>query len=574
MFPRAVVALALLVGVPAGVFAQGSEKYLPAGSQIFLQIDSHQKTKAAYDRTVQGQMMAGDTGKSMRAFYKWLIEAGEAAADMHGVPTKEDVALIKDGLKVIERIRDEGMALGIEINQVWPPEGRFVVVLPKVAKGEPSILKFIDNLRGKAKDAGAPGDAKEDKISGREVRSVQLPFVSVDWWSERDDFILTFGSGSVADYIKTIDAKTAGLAQNPTYKKLLEVGDFPTRSRAFVDLPSLTKLADKYSPEAARTVDETGIRGLGPIYSISGYDGPALRSLTEFETVGGRKGLVSSLSSKKIALADLPPLPSDLTSLSAGNANVGEVYALLLDTAEKVGAVYVPDQVDNIKAGIKGFEDIIGIDLKKDFFESFDGLSVQYNSPSEGLMGVGGASLFKVKDEAKLQKSIKSLVAALPQIPGVESGVKKRTFRGVEMFEFHANTPGSFTVQSFCVYKGFFVYGSYPQQIQGYILRADGKLPTWKADERLTKALAAFPKEFTGITFSDPRPGIQSMIAGAPTLVSVANGFTNLLPGLQPFDISQIPHAQEATLNLFPNISISTDDGKKVRMDSRSSVGW
>lgn len=573
MARRALIPALLILAFPALAMAQGTEQYLPSGSQIFLQIDSFQKTKAAYERTVQGKMMRGDTGKALKGLYAWALEAGEAAAAMHEMPTKEDIALIKDGLQLIERVGAEGMALGIELSQAWPPEGRIVVVLPKVAMGPANIVKFIEDVRARAREAGAEAKFQVKKLNGRDVNSAELPFVHVDWWTEKDDFILTIGSGEADAYIKQLDAKTAGLAANPTYKKLLEVGDFPTRSRSFVDVPSIARTVDNVSPEAARTVDELGLRGLGAIFSISGYDGPAQRTLTEMETIGARKGLLAAMSHTKISLKDLPPLPSDMTTFSAGNTNSGKVYDSILGVVENIGRIYVPDQVDNVKAGIKGFEDIIGVDLKKDLFDSFDDLAVQYSSPSEGLLGLGGATLFKVKDEAKLKKAIKAIAAALPQIPGVESSMKKRTFRGVEILEFHANTPGSFTVPSFCVYKGYFAYASYPQQVQGYILRVEGILPSWKVDERLTKALAAFPKEFTGISYSDPQPAVQAVIAAAPMAISVLNGFTKLLPGLEPFDISQIPHAQEATLALFPNLSVTTDDGKKIRIDSRASIG-
>jgi hypothetical protein len=40
----------------------------------------------------------------------------------------------------------------------------------------------------------------------------------------------------------------------------------------------------------------------------------------------------------------------------------------------------------------------------------------------------------------------------------------------------------------------------------------------------------------------------------------------------RPFDLDLIPHAGEATRFLFPNVTISTDDGKRVRSESRGSL--
>jgi hypothetical protein len=574
MYRRGLLVVSLLFAAPLAAYAQGTERYLPSGSQIVLQVDSHLKTKAAYDRTVAGQMMAGDTGKFLRAFYKWLIESGETAANEYLIPSKEDVALIKDGLGLIEKLSSEGMALGIEIKQPFPPDGRVVVVLPKLGAGQPNLIRLLNDLRAKVQNVNAPAEIKEERIAGRTVYHVGVPMVSLGWWAQGDDFVMTIGTGPVADYIKMIDDGKTGLANNPTYKKLNDMGAFPTRSRAYVDVPSLVKLADNFSEQAGKTVEALGFKGVGPILSISGYDGPAQRTLTEIETIGPRKGLASFSHSKTISMADLPPLPSDLTSFSAANANAGKMYATLLDLVENVGKIYIPDQVDTIKAAIKTAEDLIGVDLRKDLFANFDDLTIQYVSPSEDAFGIAGTSLFKVKDEAKLRKAINSLIGAIPKIPGVEMGMKKRTFRGVEVLEFHAHTPGNYAVMSIAVHKGYLAFANYPQPIHGFILRMNGELPTWKADERVSKAIGAFPKQFTSISVSDPRPGVQGLIAVLPPLITLANGFTGFIPGLQPFDISQIPHAQLATSPLFPNVSIATDDGKTIRIEQRTSVGW
>jgi hypothetical protein len=551
-------------------FAQGTERYLPSGSQIVVQVDAHQKTKAAYDRTALGQMMQGDTGKFLREFWRWALDAGEKAGDHFDVLSKDDATLIRESLAILDRLGEEGLALGIEVKQVWPPDARLVVVLPKLATGTPNLPKLLAGLRAKSP---RPDEIKEEKVEGRNVTHMSMPFVNLDWWAQGDDMLLTIGTGTAAEYLKALDTGKTGLADNLAYKKLLELGAFPTRSRAYLDVPNLVKLAD-INAEASRTVDELGLRGLGPVLSIAGYDGAAQRSITEVETIGARKGFVAMMSEKKITLDSLPPMPSDLTSFSAGNTGAGQAYAIFLDMAEKVGGIYFPDQVGDIKNGIKGFEDLIGVDLRKDLFGSFDNGYVQYSSPSEGILNMGSTALFKVKDEARLKKALSNLIAAVPQLPGVEMGFKKRNYRGAEIVEFTIQSPGSNMMICFCVYKGHFGYASTPQPLQGYILRADGVLPTWKAEGKFAKALEAIPKEFTSISISDPQPMVEGALAAAPGLISIANGFVSFLPDVAPFDVSIIPHAQLATRHLFPSVSYSIDDGRRIRSDSRSSLGW
>lgn len=573
MSRRSLISLAIVLALPWLASAQGPEKYLPSGSQIVVQVDAAKATKAAYDRTVYGQMMNGDTGKFWGSFYQWILDSGETAASEFQMPSKEDIALIKDGVKVFERMMDEGIALGIDVKQAWPPQVRAVVVLPQLATGKPNIVKLLAEVRAKAQN-NAPGqiEIKEVKIGNRAVSVVEVPMAGeLGWWAEGNDFVLTLGTDPVADYIKAIDAGATGLAKNSTYKKLLDLGAFPTRSRAYLDVPSLVKLGDNIEP-AKKTIDTLGLRGVGPILSISGYDGPALRTITEVETTAPRSGLTGLMSPKTFSLVDLPPMPSDLTSFSAYSANAGKMYGTGFEIVEKLLGIYMPDQAENIVDGLKAFEGIIGVDLQKDVFTNFDDLTVTYSSPSE-CMGLG-STLFKVKDEAKLRKAFANIAGALPNLPGVDSGLKIRKYRGVDVFELHLNTPGNFSMQTFAVHKGYMVYSNYPQGVHGYILRTQDKLPSWKSDERLTKTLAAFPKQYSGISFSDPRGTYEQLLSAMPPIITFANGFTGLVPGLAPFEVSQVPHAQEASAGLFPTISIVIDDGKKVRTDTRSSVGW
>ncbi len=71
---------------------------------------------------------------------------------------------------------------------------------------------------------------------------------------------------------------------------------------------------------------------------------------------------------------------------------------------------------------------------------------------------------------------------------------------------------------------------------------------------------------------SDPRPGLKFLFSIAPTGVALLNSFTaNFAPGAH-FDVSLIPNALEVTRHLFPNITVTTDDGKKVRIETRASL--
>jgi len=131
---------------------------------------------------------------------------------------------------------------------------------------------------------------------------------------------------------------------------------------------------------------------------------------------------------------------------------------------------------------------------------------------------------------------------------------------------------------TFGIYKNWFVYSQYPTPIKGFILRQEGELPEWKADESVTKALSFFPSEFNAVSVHDPRPTVQTLLSITPTVMNLVNTFGSLggqfgvLPNFRPFDLELIPHPQEATRYLFPNVTVTIDDGKRVRSESRGSL--
>jgi hypothetical protein len=561
---RRVAACLLVIVTPTLVWAQaGPDRLLPAGSQIYFRWDGFDAHRAAYEKTAVGKMMKEETGAFLSAVWDWLNDA----ADLAGQADPEAPAMIKDALKIVAGIGKNGLAFSIEVKQINPPQGQVTLVFPKGAGKDGALLPFVSKITGLAN-----ANVQETKVGKRAVQHISVPFVNLGWWSEGDDAVFVIGSEDPSAYAKLIDNNETGLAQAPLYRQLDGMKEFPIWSRGYLDVASLAKLGSDFSPQVSRLIEDLGLKSLKSLTFVSGFDGPAERSITEVDISGPRKGLLALASQKKITLANLPPLPDDVSGFSASNFNAGSVYDAGVQVIEAVVRMFAPDQADNIKEGIRQFEGILGVKIGEDLFGSFDHMMVTYNSPTEGPLGLGRVYLFKVKDEKKLRDSLDSLIKAIPNIPFVNLEMKKRPYHGVEISELHLNNPGNFSIPCFTIHKGWLVLASYPQSIYGYILRSKGELPTWKADAKLTKALDAFPKEFTGISVTDPRPTVQLVLSVLPPLIALGNGFTQFAPGLRPFDVGLVPHAQAATRHLFPNITVTTDDGKKIRAETRASL--
>jgi hypothetical protein len=285
--------------------------------------------------------------------------------------------------------------------------------------------------------------------------------------------------------------------------------------------------------------------------------------------------LLSLSSQKKISLKDLPVLPNDIRSFSASSVRLNKSYDVLTGTIDNIVRIFDPNQADNIKEQIKAFEGAIGVDFEKDLFANFGEVMVTYSSPSDGILGTGAVIAIQIKDGKKLNSSIEKIVKAIPAIPGGELELKRKPYHGGEIMNLHLVGQSNANLATFGVYKDWFIYAQYPQPIKGFILRQEGELPAWKADDSLNKALAAFPKEFNSIQVTDPRPTVQLLLAATPTVMNIINSVGGpFVPGFKAFDLDLIPHAQDATRHLFPNVTISIDDGKRIRTETRASLSF
>jgi hypothetical protein len=264
----------------------------------------------------------------------------------------------------------------------------------------------------------------------------------------------------------------------------------------------------------------------------------------------------------------VPPLPPDVISWSMTNFDTGAVYDVGLQAAEDIAAVAAPDQVGKIKGYSKLADEALGVDLRKDLLDSLGDKLALYTSPSEGPLSLGQTLLLKVKDAKKLQESLDQAVKGIGKTTGVDVTLTKRTYHGVEMREIHVAQQGFIFAPSYVIYKDWLVIAPFPQQVQGYILRAKGELTAWKPGPRVKKSLAALPKEFIAISYSDPRPSMKELLSIAPLAAGSINSF---VPDSK-FEVGSLPNAQEATRHLFPNVSVTSDDGKTLRLETRASL--
>ncbi len=562
MVRRCMLAM-LVLAVPSVAWAQlGSEKYLPAGSQLYFRWDGFDGHRADFDKTACGKLLKGDTGKFLAGLGTYV---GQQIDGVVGAFDPQAAQVVKDVGKIIEGVGKNGIVLGVELKSIKPPDVQATLLLPK--SGDGPLLPLVK----KAFDMSGM-DVKETKVGKRTVFHVEPEKdLHIGWWNEAGDAVLVIGTNSP---VKIAKGSVKTLAGNARYKEVAGFKEFPTWCRGYLDFAGLTKVVKTISPDVSKLIDELGLDGIRSLTFYSGFDGPAERGLVELSTPGPRKGLLKLASQKTVKLADLPPLPTDLTSFSISSIDLAGMYDVLVPTVEAAVKIFAPNEADKVKEFIKQAEGIVGVKFRDDLLASLGDTMVNYNSPGDGPLGLGAVTMITVKDAKKLRASLEGVVKGLNNLPGVNVALKKKIYREVELLEVHIGGPFNFTVPTFAIHKGWLIVSNYPQPVKGHILRDAGELPAYDVQKKLGKYLAPFPKEFVSLSMSDPRPTVKFLLSLTPTAMTLLNGVTSqFLPAAPQFDVTLIPHAQEVTRHLFPNISVTTDDGKKVRLESRSSLG-
>jgi hypothetical protein len=569
MARRSALAVAWLALIPAAR-AQTPEDLLPAGTQAYVRWDGMKAHRDAYSKTALGKMMAGDTGKFVDSVF------GQMQQTVGGLLTVQSLlggaapeklqkltADATEATKLLPLLGDKGIILAVEVRKLEPHEGQVTLIVPDIADKPKPFLGLLRLAAGLAQ-----ADAKEEKIEGRAVSHFAAGPVHVAWWIDGKHGVVTVGTEPATATVKRMVGKGEKLTANPLFKKITEFKQFETGARGFLDVAAMVKMSKPLGEDIGKIIENLGLNSLKSLCFYSGFEGAAERGLTEFEFGGPRKGLFALTRGKPFTLADVPPLPDDALSWSMTNFDVPALYDLGVQTVEQIVKLISPNDVAKIQETLDEVNKFLGVNIRNDLLANLTGPIVSYNSPAEGPYVLGQTFLVKAKDADKLHAAVDQAIKAIGQATGADVSIKKKKYRGVELREVQVHQQGFIFAPTYTIHDGWLVFGYYPQNVQGYILRSKGEVPTWKPGPEVRAAFDQLPKEFSSVSVTDPRPTVKQLLSIAPPLAALANSF---LPEAK-IDVGSLPNAHEATKHLFPNVSIVHDNGNTLRQETRASV--
>jgi hypothetical protein len=576
------------------------EALLSSGTQLYFRWDGGEAHQAARAKSALGQTLREDAGTFLVNLFPQIIES---------VASNQTAGLLKKGVersqlektqralaaapKLVELLGKHGLVVAAEARLALPPDIQASLIVPGAgADPEPlfstvrlfALLSELEVRDGKFAGRSAqylnltdqPTAGKKGKSKLKKPEAAPQPSpapkpgegkgggfpVHLVWWVEGSHAVLALGTRSPEGIVQRFQEKGPRLPENPLFQKVRDFKEFETGIRGFVDVASLVKIAGTV-PGIAPILESWGLPGFKSMVLQLGYDGEFTRTLAELDVPSPRKGIMRMFGGKPFTLADLPPVPPDAQQFIMFNLNPAEVFDAVGQALAKQS-----ESAAAFQDFLKSINEAFDINLRTDLLDALGDRMAIYASPADGVL-FSQVGLIQVKDPGKLEASLDHALKSLAI--GGSIRMKKKPFRDFQIRQVHLKQGSGFPfVPSVAVYKNWLVLGFTPQAVQGFILRATGELPAWKPEAQVQAALDRLPKEFTLLSVSDPRPTIKQVLA----IVPLAVGFASAFPGsTEPsFDVGTLPNAHLAVKHLFPNAMVWTDDGTRIRVDSRGAL--
>lgn len=423
-------------------------------------------------------------------------------------------------------------------------------------------------------------------------------------WSEGNDLVIVVAAERSDEMVGSVlDRRERNLLANPLYKEAAAFKDYETLSHGFVDFqPALREAAKTLGfDDVQKTVAGLGLDGLRQMVWHTGVEGRHQRYTIDLAIPNPREGILRVFDGDALTAAEhLPALPPDQNQFHLFSLRPEDTFVVLRTAAYAIASAMDDEPSKAILANddsLRAAAKKLGIDLQRDLFDCLGPRLLVYSSPSDGPLFTGAGVALQVRNAEKLQKVLAQLAELAAPPSGAQYRIVHRNCRGVDLVSLRAvasNGDASFmgispVMPSYAIHKGWLVIALNPQTIDGFILRSASPAPLFSPDrpepalaqgvyhswqpspllrQVLSKAAQRSPAlRILSIHESDPRPVLKFVLSLSPTIATVLDSTMN-----GQFENRLIPNSQAFVEPLYPNVAITTDDGRRVRIDGYKSA--
>ena len=470
---------------------------------------------------------------------------------------------------------DGGAALSVNILEGGPPLPSVFLVLPGAADEAEAALSLA------SVEERDRMQLQEEEVNGVKVLGGlppgAPPFYHFAFWRVGEHFVAAIGPGAVP----TGTAVTAGGGEALGTRALAESTpddaliagwiDFATIVDTFGEFPVHDAPWRREGPIALNDVlVPLGLDALAGMRGSLSADGKALRTEGEWTLRGEARGLLVALDPASMTRDDLPPMPVTVGSFGAASVDAARIFDGVVEALEGLSELAPPDSqpqqmLSDPNATING---LAGFDVRAGLIEPLGGVTAFYSDPADGgLFGMGAVVAMSVDDAAALRDGMAAVAnRVLPELPpeaseGVMIATNERYGTDVTTISV-----GGLFRPSLAVTDEWAVFAPTPQSVAAFLLRADGKLPTWEPTGDWEEPFARVPEEFTVVSGADPRPAAAFLNKLIGTLLPPVNQFAG---GRSD---AALPPSELVTGPLFPNVSWAVNTGAGVKGTGYSSL--
>ncbi len=249
--------------------------------------------------------------------------------------------------------------------------------------------------------------------------------MELGWWVEGKHLVVAVGQGAIEQAIAVADGTAANVTTNPLWAKYSQPQAGELTSFGWLNLAPLRAMfggmpVPTNNPDKPTSVQElliaTGLDNLNSVGMQAGIQGRSLTSVTMLDAPGERRGLLSLIDQAPISIADLPPLPQQMSGLFVASFDAAGAVETLYTVAADLEAILSPDTT-NVQSGRSMAKDHLGLDLIDDFLAALGNVHTVYSDEAQATIGLAPILVSQVKDSEKLNTALnRLLVELLPQV--------------------------------------------------------------------------------------------------------------------------------------------------------------
>lgn len=591
---RIAVAVAVIWTSAARGEAPPPERLLPASTQVYVRWDGIPAHRDRYSQVTVGRLLETD----LAALLKYAMDAIPRSLQQEFVDAKlldgaapaklaEQQVDVTKAERIADVIVNRGIVVAAEVGPMpnvfamaigsarqasgkakeqgnaLLPKIRVTIIVPDAARDRDVIASML-RLR-----LGTDGAAmKPETLAGRTVDVLRQSARNLLLWDEFGHLVVVVTNDEPAAVVGNVIAVENRIAANPLYQRVTGFREFPTDIRGFADLRGLMKpakqalgIASFFARGIGKKVDEFGLDSLESFVYLCGFDGDTRREVAELDTAAERAGVARLLGGTPLTWEQMPPFPPDVAKWSAHRLSPAQVYDYAIKYADLVRS-----PGDDSDPPAEALDKAAGIAVKTELLDWLDDVVVTYQSPAEGAVTLGQVVAIRVKDAQKVELALDQIVQSVA--PGANVKLKKRPTLGATIREVQVqNRPGFIFLPSYVVHNGWLVMGLYPQPVQSFVQRSEGKAKSWSPDPLTKERFAKMPPCSTW-GYTDWRSSTQQALTFAPIILEAMQAFSSG----NGFDVGTLPSASTINQKLTPSVTGVSDSGRRIRWDARGGL--